>query len=263
MATSLICDAVVEGDVLSDRGSPTRRRAGPRPARRADRGTVGRARRRTAGDRDRATSSGGGRGESRGPVPASSRRLWTKRPAQMSTTSDIVTWPMTSRFRRRWRDGPIAARPPSLSTSVSSNREALSAGQRPVATPAATDDQEREDVDPPVPGMIGVDGDVARGREAGQGLARPAREDQGEPARDRGQDQALHHLEPDEAEAARAERRAHHEVPLADEGAGEHEVRDVGAGDEEDEPHHGREDRREDGQEVGDARDRAARGSRE
>ena len=57
----------------------------------------------------------------------------------MRTTSDIVTWPMTSRLRRRWRARATVAPPPSFSTSVSSNREALNAGHRPVPTPATTD----------------------------------------------------------------------------------------------------------------------------
>jgi hypothetical protein len=49
-------------------------------------------------------------------------------------------------------------------------------------------DHDREGVDPPIPGMVGVDGNVARRREPGERLARPVGEDEGEDPGDRSQD---------------------------------------------------------------------------
>ena len=62
-------------------------------------------------------------------------RLCTKSPALTSTTSERLTWEMTSRLRSTWRAEP-ASRAPSLSDSTRLNRDACRAGQNAVATPA-------------------------------------------------------------------------------------------------------------------------------
>ena len=193
----------------------------------------------SGGSRTRGSASAAGCGR-RG-------RRWRARRAT------ALTWPMTSRLRRKWRAEPARALP-SLSASTRLKREAWSAGQSAVGMPANADDDERERVDPPVRGPVRVDGDVAGRRQGLQGLARPAREEEATSPAHAASTRPSIDLEPDEAEAARAERRPDDEVALACERARDHQVRDVGARDEEDERHHRREHRGEDRQELGDAR---------
>ena len=127
-------------------------------------------------------------------------------------------------------------------------------GEQPAADPGDEGDGGGEEVDRPGRARVLVDGQIALLDERGEKRGGPGGKEPADDAGDGGEDEALHEHLADEAAAAGAERGAHGELLLAPGRAGDHEVGDVGAGDEQHEGDLAEEEEREERQEVGDHR---------
>ena len=86
-------------------------------------------------------------------------------------------------------------------------------------------------------------GDPSLGRESQQGGHAPARQEDAAQAACQRHESALGEQLPDEPRAAGAERRAHRDLALPAGRAGQQQIRDVGAGDQQHEPDGARKDR--------------------
>ena len=171
-------------------------------------------------------------------MPGSTARSLTKlrsmSPVPTSSTSDSATSATTSVLRSRPRV-ELVPRVPSLSASFRSGREPASAGARPKPTPVTS-----------ATAMVNASTrpssatSLARGSASGlmatsastphTASKRPSA------APDRRQEQALGQKLADEPRAPGAERRANGHLAVARRRAREHQVGDVGAGDEQHEP---------------------------
>ena len=161
-------------------------------------------------------------------------RLWTITPAPINSTSDSAT---SHTISKRRVPTPIAPspRPPSLSASLRSDRPARTAGSVPASMPVSIDtasanSSTRASIE--ISSALGtwlassVEADVSVAvREQKPERAAGGREQQ------RFDQQLLKH-----ASASRAKRRANRDLLASAQGAGEEQVADVGAGDEQDQP---------------------------
>ena len=137
---------------------------------------------------------------------------------------------------RRWRALLDLPRPSSFNDSRMRQLVACSAGASPKTRPVTTDSAEGEPRRPAIRRRWSSRA-AARRCAAGQERNGPRGDEQPGCAAEHSQHETLDNQLADDARAAGAERDPHRHLFLPIDGAGEQQVRDIGAGDEEHERH--------------------------
>ena len=161
-------------------------------------------------------------------------RLRRKRPAPTSAMSDSATCDATSRLRRpKRRFDPLGALVRSFSSTTRSGFDAWTAGARPKRTPVASATSEGEEQHAPVRVQVERIGRQERRPERPEQPLRPVREQHPGRAADEREQRALGQQLAHQPAASGAERQPHRDLLLPRRRAGEQQVRDVRARDQE------------------------------
>ena len=159
------------------------------------------------------------------------------RPAPItSSTASAISATTRSVLPRRRPSPPLCPRPPSCSTLARSMRDTCATGMSPNSTPVAT---ESSSVNPSTDGSTAsseslgtvVGARATRIRTPGPGEQQPERT-----ARHT-EDQALGERQLEHVALARAKRRAHRDLAALSIGPGQHQVGDIGAGEQQQQSH--------------------------
>ena len=180
-------------------------------------------------------------GSKPGDTLCSRTKLRTRRPAPMSSITEMATSATTSRLRRRPRrlpkpPSPWAFRPPALSDVLRSTRAARNAGARPNSRPVRIDTPNVKARTVPSSAIASSRG-MLPGLIVADHLQRELRDDETRRAAEEPEQQALRQQLSRQSLPARAERGPDGNLLLPAGRAREQQVGDVGARDEEHERH--------------------------